>query len=399
MKPKTAIVIGFLATAAMIVAVAARSRKGAAETPRPGPSGTVGTAQVSPGVAAPVELIFEYSTEKKEWLEAALAELARAEPGIRVKLVGKGSLDSVTDILDGKSRPVLWSPADSYVVNLLASDWQTKHGAPLFPAEGAGAPQPLLLTPLVFAVWEDRAKALRDAAGGRLTWKAIHKAVTAKAGWPAVGGKPAWGFVKLGHTDPTRSSSGLQALVLMGLEHFETRTLTTEHVLDPGFQDFVRQLERGVTKLETSTGTFMTDMLRFGPSKYDIALVYESLAISQLEHAQGRWANLHIYYPPVTVWSDHPVAILDAPWVTPAQRAAAEKVVAFLRGRGAQSAALRFGFRPADPTVPIKTPDGANPFTKMAHHGLSFELPPAVEPADGPVVRNLLMMWSRVVKR
>lgn len=396
MKPKLTIVIGFLVAVLVIVAVAARGRKGAADTPRPGPSGT---AKASPGAPAPVELVFEYSTEKKEWLEAALAELARAEPGIRVKLVGKGSLDSVTDILDGKSQPVLWSPADSYVVNLLASDWQMKHGAALFPAEGAGAPQPLLLTPLVFAVWEDRAKALRDTAGGRLTWKAIHKAVTAKAGWPAVGGKPAWGFVKLGHTDPTRSSSGLQALVLMALEHFEARTLTTEHVLDASFQDFVKQIERGVTKLETSTGTFMTDMLRFGPSKYDLALVYESLAISQLEHAQGRWSNLHIYYPPVTVWSDHPVAILDAPWVTPAQRAAAEKVVSFLRGREAQSAALRFGFRPADPTVPIKTPDGANPFTKMAHHGLSFELPPAVEPADGPVIRNLLMMWSRVVKR
>lgn len=396
MKPKTAIVIGFIASALVIVAVAAKGRKGAADTPRPGPSGT---AQATPGAPAPVELVFEYSTEKKEWLEAALADLARAEPGIRVKLAGKGSLDSVTDILDGKSQPVLWSPADSYVVNLLASDWQTKHGTALFPAEGAGAPQPLLLTPLVFAVWEDRAKALRDAAGGRLTWKAIHKAVTAKAGWPAVGGKPAWGFVKLGHTDPTRSSSGLQALVLMALEHFEARTLTTEHVLDPGFQDFVKQIERGVTKLESSTGTFMTDMLRFGPSKYDLALVYESLAISQLAHAQGRWSNLHIYYPSVTVWSDHPVAILDAPWVTPAQRAAAEKVVAFLRGREAQSAALRFGFRPADPTVPIKTPDGANPFTKMAHHGLSFELPPAVEPADGPVIRNLLMMWSRVVRR
>ena len=29
---------------------------------------------------------------------------------------------------------------------------------------------------------------------------------------------------------------------------------------------------------ETSTGTFMTEMVLYGPSKYDIAVVYEVLA-------------------------------------------------------------------------------------------------------------------------
>ena len=85
--------------------------------------------------------------------------------------------------------------------------------------------------------------------------------------------------------------------------------------------------------------------------------------------------------------------------MTPAQRAAAEEVVAFLRSKPVQATALRFGFRPADPAVPIKTADGTNPFTKMARYGLTFDLPPAVPPAEGPVVRNLLMMWSRVVNR
>lgn len=399
MKPKLAIVIGFLIAAGLIVFVAVGRKKGPDSGSAAPQAGSASGAEPAKPPGEVVEVLFEYSTEKRDWLEAALADFGRANPGIKVKLSGKGSLDSVNDILDGKSQPVLWSPADSSTVNLLASDWQTKNGKPLFPDSGDAAPQPLLLTPLVFAVWEDRAKVLRDTEGGQLTWKAIHKAVMAKGGWPAVGGKAEWGFVKLGHTDPTRSNSGLQALVLMALEHFHTQKVTVEHVLDPRFQQFVKDIEGGVTKLEASTGTFMTDMLRFGPSKYDIALVYESLAVAQLENAQKRWDNLHIYYPSATIWSDHPVAILDAPWVTPAQRAAAEKVVAFLRSKPVQGTALRFGFRPADPTVPIKTADGANPFTKMAQFGLTSELPAAVQPAEGPVVRNLLMMWSRVVKR
>jgi hypothetical protein len=395
MKPKFAIVVGFLLAVAVILYVALGKKTGG--DPKPSEPGNAS------GVAAPpaevVEISFEYSTEKKDWLEAAVAQFHTANPSIHVKLIGKGSLDSAQGILDGNDKPVLWSPADSLVANLLASDWQTKTGSELFPTQGDAGPQPLLLTPLVFAVWEDRAKVLLDASSGQLSWKTIHKAVSSPKGWPAIGGKPGWGFVKLGHTDPNKSNSGMQAVVLMAFEYFNTTSdLTVEQMLDPRFQDFVREIELGVPHFESSTGTFMTEMIRFGPSKYDIALVYESLAVSQLENAQGRWGSLHIYYPPTTIWSDHPVVTLNGPWVTPAQHAAADKLVAYLRSTPVQSTALRFGFRPADPAVPMKTTDGNNPFIKMSQYGLSLELPPATRPPDGPVIRNLLMMWSRVVK-
>ena len=404
MKPKLAIVIGFLAAVSVIMYFALAGERGGS---KPADAGSGSAAEsvrpddkIPPPAAAKVELPFEYSTEKKEWLEAAVAEFEKVNPNIDVKLIGKGSLDAAAAILDGTDKPVLWSPADSLVTNLLAADWSTKTKQQLYPIQGDAAPQPLLLTPLVFAVWEDRAKVLVDASSGQLSWKTIHKAVASPRGWPAIGGKPGWGFVKLGHTDPTRSNSGLQAIALMALEYFgQTSGITVEQLLDPKFQDFLKETEQGVPHFEASTGTFMTDMIRFGPSKYDIAVVYESLAVSQLENAQGRWGSLHIYYPPVTIWSDHPVALLTgAAWVTPAQRGAAEKLVAFLRSTPVQSTALRFGFRPADPSVPMKSTEGANPFTKMAGFGLSLELPPAAQPPDGAVVRNLMMLWSRVVK-
>jgi len=399
-KQKWVIVGVFIAFAVLLVVlVGGGKKKQAADKPGPGTAAGTGTGSGVAPAGGTVQLEFMYSTEKKEWIEAAVAAFEKANPDVDVVLTGKGSLDAAAEILDGKAKPVLWSPADSLIVNLLASDWQTKTGSRPYPADGDAGPQQLLLTPLVFAVWEDRAKVLMAKGGDELTWRAIHDAVVSPKGWAAIGGKGSWGFVKLGHTDPNKSNSGLQALLLMTLEFYgKTSGLTVDELLDEKYQAWVKDLERGVPQFEASTGTFMTDMVRFGPSKYDIAVVYESLAISQLENAQGRWGNLRIYYPPVTLWSDHPVVMLTGDWVTPAQARAGKRLIDYLRGHEAQSLALRFGFRPADTSLPIKTSAADNPFTRLAQYGLAVELPQAATPPDGAVVRNLLMMWSRVAR-
>src|SRR5262249_22167665 len=159
-------------------------------------------------------------------------------------------------------------------------------------------------------------------------------------GWPAIGGKSDWGFVKLGHTDPTKSNSGMQALLLMTLEHYgKTSGLTVGDLLKPDYQSFVASVEKGVSKVETSTRTFMTDWIGLGWAKQDIAVVYESLAISKIENAKGRWGNLRVYYPETTLWSDHPVALLQGDWVTEPQKRAARTFVAFLRSRAMQERA------------------------------------------------------------
>jgi ABC-type glycerol-3-phosphate transport system substrate-binding protein len=399
MKSKILILVLFVGAA---LAIFLFNRRGT--SPGGAASATV-SAEPVPGASAPpttprevTELPFVYSTEKKEWVEAAVAEFAVAHPEIKIVPIGKGSLEASDGILDGSLKPVLWSPADSLVLKLFAGDWLTKNGQAAF-GEGDDAPEPVLLSPLVFVAWEDRARALESFGGGTITWKTIHKAVASNQGWPTVKGKAEWGFVKLGHTDPTRSNSGMQALVLIALEYYGRNTgseLHVEDVLKPDFQKFLRELESGVTRFENSTGTFMTDMVRFGPSKYDLAVVYESSAISQLANAQGRWGNLRVYYPKLTLWSDHPLAILHAPWVTDAQRAAAKQFVTFLHSKPVQERALRFGFRPAETSVPLKTADAQNPFTRLAEFGVQTTVPSVAEPPEAAVIRNLLALWTRL---
>ncbi len=364
------------------------------------------SASTSAGSAAPAprpsvtEISMLYSSEKKEWMEAATTSFQRARPDIKVTLTAMGSLDAARAITDGKEKPTLFSPADSLVQNLLASDWKALNHADLFAASGEDAPQPLLITPLVFVAWEDRGAALVKASGGTIGWKTLRAGVSAHEGWPALGGSASWGFVKLGHADPAHSNSGLQALFSMTFDYYGKQGgLEVGDLLKPKYQAFIKDLEKGVPSLESSTTAFMTDMLRFGPSKYDVAVVYESLALSQIGNADGRWGKLHVYYPGTTMWSDHPVEVLQAPWVTEAQRAAARAFVGHLKSRPVQELAIRYGFRPADPTVPLKTADPQNPFTRLADRGVRLDIPPMAATPSGEVVHTMLQMWSRVVAR
>ena len=400
MKTKIIIIVSFLVAVGVILALTMKPDG------KDGPltAGSASAAALGSGAAVPpvgqTEISMLYSSEKKDFIEAAAQSFQKDHPEIKVTLNPKGSIAAAQAIVDGKEKPTVFSPADTLVQNLLASDWQTKNRTDLFATSGDDAPQPLVITPLVFVAWEDRAEVLLKAAGGTITWKSIHKAVTSNEGWPAIKGKAEWGFVKLGHTDPTQSNSGLQTLLSMTLEyHGKTTGLEVADILKPKYQDFIKELEKGVPKFEVSTGQFMTDMVRFGPSKYDIAVVYENLAISQIENAQGRWGNLKIYYPNTTLWSDHPIAVVKADWVTPAQKAAAKVWIDYLKSRPMQELALSFGFRPADPTVPIKTADSKNPFTRLAPQGVKLQINPMATPPDGQVIRNLMMMWSRVVQK
>jgi len=70
-----------------------------------------------------------------------------------------------------------------------------------------------------------------------------------------------------------------------------------------------------------------------------------------------------------------------------------------LRSREVQEQALRLGFRPADPAVPLKNQDPSNPFNRLGPYGLQLDLPPAAPSPDGAIVRNLLSMWTRIVPR
>ena len=76
-----------------------------------------------------------------------------------------------------------------------------------------------------------------------------------------------------------------------------------------------------------------------------------------------------------------------------AQRKDADTFLQFLLSEPIQKESLNHGFRPANPSVPIKFAD--SPFVKYADYGIKVDLPKICDPPHGEVVNNLLQSWQR----
>lgn len=366
--------------------------------PKAGAPASPGEASAPPK-GAKVTLDFLYTTEKERWLKGALEEFAKARPDIYVKARGVGTIESIRLITEGKESPVAWSPADEVALNLLDTEWSLQKGAGIVDRAEDVAPQPLVITPLVVIAWEERAKALaKTGTGDPADWAVIHQLATNPKGWLGVGASAEWGFVKLGHTAPNTSNSGLQTLILMAYGfHGKSAGLSQADILDEKFQRWLKEVETAVGKFGNSSGTYMRDMVLFGPSKYDLIWNYESVAISEMAAAQGRWGNLAVYYPKPTLWSNHPFVVLKSASATPEQRDAAKVLRDFLLSVPIQQRALDSGFRPANPDVKVLTADPNNPWNRLKPYGIRVDIPPTAEPPSGEVTRLLLETWRRVM--
>jgi Ca-activated chloride channel family protein len=259
-------------------------------------------------------------------------------------------------IARGRLKTAIWSPASSLWGRLLN-----------FEADASYAPDEnpsLVRTPLVIAMWEPLARALgwpRKAIG----FEQILALALDDRGWAAYG-RPSFGRFKLGHTNPDFSTSGLSAVAA---EYFaatgKREGLTPEDVDKPDVRTRIRAIERAIVHYGDTTLFFADQMKRYGPS-YASAVAMEEATLIDYNRRRGAAAKLVGIYPKEgTFFSDNPLIVLDAPWVSAAEKAAAGVFRDFLAKAVTPQAAARAGFRPGDPAVrggaPIDAAHGADP--------------------------------------
>jgi Ca-activated chloride channel family protein len=339
-----------------------------------------------------------YGSEKEAWLvpliERFNAEKNKTEEGgtIVVEATPMGSIASGDGIVAGTLQPTVWSPASSAYVPVANTNWRREHGEDLV----LDTPNDLVLSPVVIAMWRPMAEALGwpDKALG---WTDIAEMATSDEGWAAFG-YPEWGTFKFGHTHPNFSNSGIISVIAEAYAGAEKqRDLTLEDLRDPELKAFMTDVESSVIHYGESTGFFARRMFERGPSYLSAAVMYENLVAAQeAKRLSGESAQppvVAIYPREGTFWSNHPYIILNAPWVSEAQREAAEIFEDFLLAEAQQRRSIEYGFRPADPgialTSPLDTRHGVDPTQPQT----ILEVPP------GEVVVGIQELWRSEAKK
>jgi Ca-activated chloride channel family protein len=357
---------------------------------------TAGQSTGVPDNALVVKML--YGSEKQAWIEAVTAtfndQKNKAPDGkvIFVQAEAAGSGDSMTRILGGQDQPAIWSPASSILIPLANEQWGKDHGGAQLVE---GTPPPLVLSPVVIAMWKPMAEAL-GWPQKPLGWADIANLASSQKSW-ADYGHPEWGPFQFGHTHPDYSNSGITSiLATVYAAAGKTRDLTTADLQKPEVASFLANVERNVIHYGESTGFFAKQMFTRGPSYLSAAVMYENLVTESYD--QTKYPNrplpiVAVYPKEGTFWSDHPFAILNAPWVDANLRAAATTYRDFLLAQPQQEKALQLGFRPSDPKVALASPLTAEFGVDPSQPSTLLEVPPA------DVIAATRALWGQNKKR
>jgi len=312
----------------------------------------------SPGLArgAPdpncVGVVIVSSQEKSDLLAKLAGEYDHNNSGegcvdVRVNTLASGSAEQALargwSAADGP-QPTVWTPAATSWLGILQQDLTVRDITNLLPTETPS----LMQSPLVLAMPRPMAQAL-GWPNTPVGWSDILKLAQDPQGWGRYG-HPQWGRFRLGKTSPAQSTSGLHALLATyyaatGL----SADLTAANVQDPKVVDFVRGVEASVLHYGNTVSSFF-DGLHAADAKgnamsYVSAIATEESQVLSYNATKPNTPLVAVYPKDGTMVADHPYAILNAPWASAPQKAAAQAFLTWLLAPAQQERFLAAGFR------------------------------------------------------
>jgi Ca-activated chloride channel family protein len=323
---------------------------------------------------------FLYTSEKQGWIEEVtplFEQLYFEETGTRIhiKLTVTGTHDSVIQILWGNVKPVAWSPASSIWIPYINLMWRKLGNDYDIASEDSPS---LVQSPVVIAGWKNlveknNIKSFRDLYN-----------LAKKTDF------------KYGHPDPRDSNGGTMAVVLEFAEAAKKKPeeLTKDDFIDSNVQEFASTLESKAVYYGKSTGFFGRWAAERGPSQIHFFSVYENVVLENSPKAEAKWGQplVAVYPEKGTLLSDHPFAILNAPWVDEKHMKIAEEYLSFLLSEEIQQKAQKYGFRPANPAVPLDT----TIFNEVKGVQADMGNVEILKPLRGEALEALFTVWIKV---
>src|SRR3954452_23374093 len=293
-------------------------------------SGTSSSSTLATGHAPSdaLKITFAYSPEK----EVLALPLIKKFNSQHVKVGGRpifveaenvSSGDAETKIAKGQLKPTAWSPASSLWGRLLNYEADKDYIADDNPS--------LARTPLVIAMWEPLARAL-GWPKKQIGFGEVLRLATSSGGRGGFG-HPEYGRFKLGHTNPDFSTSGLSAVAA---EYYaatgKREGLTPEDIADAAVRKRIKAIEQSIVHYGDTTLFFSDQLKQHGPA-YASAVAMEEATLVAFNEGRKGTKLVGLYPKEGTFFSDNPFLVLNAPWVTPAQKQAARKLQQFLVDR------------------------------------------------------------------
>jgi Ca-activated chloride channel homolog len=325
------------------------------------------------------------SSNKGEWIDQAIASFnAASEKQADFQLNGKPvvvtailegkehyrSGTMVTDILSGKIKPVIASPAEDSWILKLKKEWHALNSKQLITKTVPGVAR----TPLVIAMWDSRARALDCWPSPKplCSWDTVRSLASSPDGWKRFG-RPDWGKFKIGYGYVGESNSGTLTSAILCMRGLgKTSGLTLN---DVSATNGCGQMISDVEKAKVHSGrrsAWLLDRMRSGGPEYLDAIITNEQEVIEFNHNREglREPMVSAYLQDGTVVITHPFAILDgAPWVSAEQLKGAEIFQRYLLSTEQQTLLVKNGLRPANAQAPlgppIETAFGANPTANL----------------------------------
>jgi len=337
-----------------------------------------------------IVLTFVYGSEKQKWIEdvtegfnAVRHQSAGGRP-IFITALPMGSGESIDAVLSGSVKAHIISPASMAYVKLGNARSRATTGKDLL-----GPTQNLVLSPVVIAMWKPMAQAL-GWGSKPIGWHEILDLARSGKGWSSYG-HPEWGAFTFGHTHPEYSNSGLLTLLAeVYAARGKTAGLTLSDVHNAQTGQFLGAIEESVVHYGSSTGFFGNTMFANGPGYLSASVLYENMVVDSYTRTTATTLPVVAIYPKEgTFWSDHPVGIVQRPWVTSEDQEAAKQYIEYLLAAPQQQKAMTFGFRPSDVTLPLAAP-------LDTQHGMNQKEPTTTLDVPSPEVMDAIIgLWQQ----
>jgi len=300
-------------------------------------SWTAGIEKRSPA-PPPGSLNIVYSPEKEDlFLKLATAfNLSRSKDLLPVHPIRLGMNDMLVDALDGKVAAI--SPDSSIWLAQLDRMWQqTKPGA----SSLVGQSIRYALSPIVIAMWESKAVKM-GYPNKALGWQDLMKRVAKDPGfkWSHPSASTASGLLAI--TAEFYAGAGKQSSLTK-------KDLTKEFIIE-----YVKKIEATVERYGgEAEDRVVVRILAEGGHPLEAFVAQEQLVIFFNRNTTGE-KLVAIYPDEGTFWMDHPLVLLDGPWVTEDQQRTFRAFAAFLGKPEQQKMVLREGYRPAQVAVSLQ---------------------------------------------